>query len=53
MLLELTSRPEPVSRLTELFEQAKFSRREIDAGMKLDAISALRSSRDDLQAAAA
>jgi len=53
VLLELTSRPEPVSRLTELFEQAKFSRREIDSGMKLDAISALRSIRDDLQAAAA
>ena len=53
VLVELTSRPEPVSRLTELFEQAKFSRREIDSGMKLDAIAALRSIRDDLQAAAA
>ncbi|HST17712.1 MAG TPA: DUF4129 domain-containing protein [Gaiellaceae bacterium] len=53
VLLELTSRPEPVSRLTELFEQAKFSRREIDSGMKLDAIAALRSIRDDLQAATA
>ncbi len=53
VLHELTSRPEPVSRLTELFEQAKFSRREIDSAMKLDAIAALRSIRDDLQAAAA
>jgi len=53
VLLELTSRPEPVSRLTELFEQAKFSRREIDGGMKLDAIAALRSIRDDLKEAAA
>jgi hypothetical protein len=53
VLLELTSRHEPVTRLTELFEQAKFSRREIDTGMKLEAIDALRAIRDDLQTAAA
>ena len=53
ILLALTSRPEPVRRLTELFEQAKFSRREIDAGMKVEAIAALREIRDDLQAAPA
>lgn len=53
ILLQLTSRPEPVRRLTELFEQAKFSRREIDPGMKSEAIEALREIRDDLQAAPA
>ena len=39
-----------MSRLTALFEQAKFSRHEIDSGMKQDAIGALREIRDDLQA---
>jgi hypothetical protein len=51
VLLGLTSRGESVSRLTELFEQAKFSRHPIDASMKQDAIGALHEIRDDLQAA--
>ena len=51
ILLGLTSRGDSVSRLTSLFEQAKFSRHEIDASMKQDAIGALREIRDDLQAA--
>jgi hypothetical protein len=50
ILLGLTSRGGSVSRLTELFEQAKFSRHPIDASMKQDAIAALREIRDDLQA---
>jgi hypothetical protein len=52
ILLGLTSRGDSVSRLTSLFEQAKFSRHEIDASMKQDAIGALREIRDDLQRAA-
>jgi len=51
ILLGLTSRGDSVSRLTSLFEQAKFSRHEIDASMKQDAIGALREIRDDLQRA--
>jgi hypothetical protein len=50
ILLGLTARGDSVSRLTELFEQAKFSRHPIDASMKQDAIGALREIRDDLQA---
>ena len=42
ILLDLTANSKAVTRLTALFEQAKFSRREIDAGMKRDAIAALR-----------
>jgi len=53
ILLGLTARADAVSRLTSLFEQAKFSRHEIDASMKQDAIGALREIRDDLQAAPA
>jgi len=49
VLLGVTSRGEPVTRLTALFEQAKFSRHEIDTGMKSEAIGALRQIRDDLQ----
>jgi len=49
ILLGLTSRADAVSRLTSLFEQAKFSRHEIDSSMKQDAIDALRTIRDDLQ----
>jgi hypothetical protein len=49
ILLGLTSRGDSVSRLTSLFEQAKFSRHTIDESMKQDAISALREIRDDLQ----
>jgi hypothetical protein len=51
ILLGLTSRGDSVSKLTSLFEQAKFSRHEIDASMKQDAIGALREIRDDLQRA--
>jgi hypothetical protein len=51
ILLGLTSRGDSVSRLTSLFEQAKFSRHDIDAAMKQDAIGALREIRDDLQGA--
>jgi hypothetical protein len=53
VLLELTTRGDAVARLTALFEQAKFSRHEIDQGMKRDAIAALRAIRDDVQAAPA
>jgi hypothetical protein len=51
ILLGLTSRGDSVSRLTSLFEQAKFSRHTIDDAMKQDAIDALREIRDDLQGA--
>jgi Domain of unknown function (DUF4129) len=53
ILLGLTTRGEAVSRLTALFEQAKFSRHEIDSAMKQDAIGALREIRADLQGARA
>lgn len=53
ILLGLTARADAVVRLTDLFELAKFSRHEISASMKLDAIGALREIRDDLQAAPA
>jgi hypothetical protein len=43
---------EAVSRLTALFERAKFSHHEIDGGMKDDAIDALVAVRDELRAAA-
>jgi hypothetical protein len=53
ILLGLTSRGDAVSRLTTLFEQAKFSRREIDGLMKQNAIGALREIRDGLAGAPA
>jgi hypothetical protein len=53
ILLGLTSRGDAVSRLTSLFEQAKFSKHPIDAAMKQDAINALQEIRDDLQGARA
>jgi hypothetical protein len=49
MLLALHVRAEAVRRLTELFERAKFSLHEIDGAMKSDAISSLRTIRDDLR----
>jgi hypothetical protein len=52
-LLGLTGRADAVKRLTSLFEQAKFSRHEIDSPMKLEAIGALREIRDDLRGAPA
>jgi Domain of unknown function (DUF4129) len=48
-LLGLTSRREAVTRLTALFERAKFSRHEIDGAMKQEAIDSLRTIRDDLR----
>jgi len=48
VLLARTANREAVSRLTGLFERAKFSRHEIDAPMKYDAIAALREIRDGL-----
>lgn len=53
ILVGLTSRAEAVGRLTGLFEEAKFSRHEIDGPMKSDAIEALRAIRNDLQEAVA
>lgn len=53
ILTGLGSRAEPVARLTELFEQAKFSAHPIDGSMKRDAIDALRAIRSDLQEAGA
>jgi hypothetical protein len=40
-----------VERLTALFEQAKFSSHDVDAGMKTEAIAALTALRDELRAA--
>ena len=40
-----------VSKLTALFERAKFSTHDIDPGMKNDAIDALVEVRDELRAA--
>jgi hypothetical protein len=48
ILLGLGSRNEPVTRLTRLFEQAKFSDRDVDRDMKNQAIDALRAIRADL-----
>jgi hypothetical protein len=52
VLRELHVRTWAVLALTELFEHAKFSRHEIDAEMKEEAIGALIAVRDDLGAAA-
>lgn len=52
ILLDLTSRRDAVRRLTELFEEAKFSRHEIGESHKLEAIAALGEIRDDLRAGA-
>lgn len=52
VLLQLEVSPGAVLDLTELFEQAKFSRRSIDAEMKEEAIAALAAVRDDLRVAA-
>jgi hypothetical protein len=53
ILLGLTARADAVTRLTGLFEQAKFSLHDIDATMKRDAIGALKEIRDDLRGAPA
>jgi hypothetical protein len=52
VLRELSVRSAAVLALTELFERAKFSRHEIDAEMKEEAIGALVAVRDDLRTAA-
>jgi Domain of unknown function (DUF4129) len=51
VLLELDVRPEPVHRLAELFERARFSRHVIGPDLKEGAIDALESIRDDLRGA--
>lgn len=53
ILLGLGSRADAVTRLTDLFEQAKFSTHRIDAAMKDEAIGALRAIRADVLGAAA
>jgi hypothetical protein len=53
ILLGLGSRSEPVTQLTGLYEQAKFSQRVIDVDMKSQAIDALRAIRADLAGASA
>ena len=49
LLLGVTARGDAVQTLTGLFEEARFSGHQIDAGMKRDAIAALLTIRDDLQ----
>jgi len=49
ILRALNVREAAVAKLTSLFEYAKFSRHEIDAAMKEEAIAALVVVRDDLQ----
>jgi hypothetical protein len=53
ILLGLGSRADAVTRLTDLFEQAKFSTHRIDGAMKDEAIGALRAIRADVRGAAA
>jgi hypothetical protein len=52
VLLELDVSAEPVNRLAALFERARFSRHEIGAELKDEAIGALESIRDELRALA-
>jgi hypothetical protein len=49
VLRDLRVREDAVRSLTQLFEYAKFSAREIDDDMKEDAIGALSAVRDDLR----
>ena len=49
ILRELNVRESAVRSLTQLFEYAKFSAHDIDAGMKEEAITALSDVRDDLR----
>ncbi len=51
MLRELRVRASSALALTELFERARFSRHDIDASMRDEAIEALGAVRDDLRAA--
>ena len=50
MLAEAEAPPAPVSRLTALFERAKFSRRDVGLPAKEEAIACLVAIRDDLTA---
>jgi hypothetical protein len=52
ILRDLDVRPDAAHALTELFERAKFSRHEIDAAMRAEAVASLEAVRDDLRAAA-
>jgi hypothetical protein len=52
VLHELEVRAEAAHALTELFERARFSRHEIDAAMRAEAVASLAAVRDDLRAAA-
>ena len=53
LLRQLGADSTSATRLTELFQHAKFSRHPVGPGMKSEAISALRSIRDDLDGWAA
>ena len=50
VLAEAEAPPAPVSRLTALFERAKFSRRDVGLPAKEEAIACLVAIRDDLTA---
>jgi hypothetical protein len=50
VLVELRASASSVFELTALFERAKFSRHELDSGMKDEAIEALAAVRDELRA---
>jgi uncharacterized protein DUF4129 len=49
IVVSLTDRPEPVERLTSLFERAKFGQADADVAMKEQAIAALEQIRDDVE----
>jgi len=51
MLLDLQAGAQPVGRLTELFERAKFSRHDVDVEAKDEAIECLLAIRGDLRTA--
>jgi hypothetical protein len=51
ILGELDVSHRSIGRLTALFERAKFSQHEVDAGMKEEAIGALETTRDELREA--
>jgi Domain of unknown function (DUF4129) len=51
ILAELEVSHRSIGRLTALFERAKFSQHEVDAGMKEEAIDALETTRDELREA--
>jgi hypothetical protein len=51
ILGDLDVAPRSIQRLTILFERAKFSHHEVDAGMKAEALDALTHVRDELRSA--